>query len=239
MLQLTVSDAMNRCCALCCRVWCPPGRAHSRTSGSARNSPGEIHSNTVECCLGGCRCGCIFRNTMKLYHLISRPAAGVGHPETVCGDSLVFPVREVPTAWNHRSGEPPLSLSAPQFVSTPRLSECRPTNRPLPLHSRPKPLSESCCRAACGRPSAKSAPAWRTPCPLSPTGTGPRPGRSSSPCWWRCWSAGMSVLCMGPWGSSQVCSHTDGFSFSSDFKLSYLSYVSFLLCLLNRQINYS
>lgn len=32
----------------CCRVWCPPGRAHSRSSGSARNPPGEVNRDKVD-----------------------------------------------------------------------------------------------------------------------------------------------------------------------------------------------
>lgn len=35
--------------------------------------------------------------------LLSVFAVGISHPEAVCGDSLVFPVREIQTTWNYRS----------------------------------------------------------------------------------------------------------------------------------------
>jgi len=84
----------------------------------------------------------------------------------------------------------------------PQLPWC--TSNLSPRTSRPKPPSESCSPQGCGRPSARCAPAWRTRCRPSPTGTGPRPGHSSSAYWWRCWWAATSTLCTAPCASSQV-----------------------------------
>lgn len=70
---------------------------------------------------------------------------------------------------------------------------------------RQKLPSGSCCPTGWGSPSARCAQAWLTPCQPSPTGTGPRPGPSSSTSSWRCWSAAMSTQCTEPWECSQVC----------------------------------
>lgn len=43
---------------------------------------------------------------------------GIRHPEAVCGDSLVFPVREVQASWNHRSGKPCFILNLRKHVQT-------------------------------------------------------------------------------------------------------------------------
>lgn len=51
-----------------------------------------------------------------------------------------------------------------------------------PPRFRLKPPFGSCCRADCGRPSAKSAPALPTPSQPSLTGTGPRRGHSCLRC---------------------------------------------------------
>lgn len=171
-------------CALCHRVWCPPGRTHSRTSGSARNPPGEIDPNSFGLGGGwvwGGGVESISSNTMKLTgSLPVLQLASVILKQYVethwCSQSEKFRPPETTDQVGSRFHSP-----SPQFVIHSSSShQTQPSS--LPPHTRPKPPSESCCRAACGRPSAKCAPAWRTPCRPSPTGTGPRPGRSSSPC---------------------------------------------------------
>lgn len=137
---------------------------------------------------------------------------GISYPEAVCGDSLVFPVREVQASWNYRSGKHILTFDTSVLLFSlsiwPQRTFCAECCQTLVSPSRQKLPLEGCCPAVCERQSAKSAPVLRTPCRLSPTGTGPRPGRSCSPCWWRCWLAEMSMLFMGPWGSSQVSDQT-------------------------------
>lgn len=48
---------------------------------------------------------CVLTNIRLVTVWLAVFAVGISHPEAVCGDSLVFPVREVQASWNNRSGK--------------------------------------------------------------------------------------------------------------------------------------
>lgn len=139
-------------CALCHRVWCPPGRTDSRTSGSARNPPGEIDPNSFGLGGGGGGSGggvesiCI--NTMKL--TVSLPVLQLAsvilkqYVETHwCSQSEKFRPPETTDQVSSRFRSP-----SPQFVSTHHrvIKPNRPLSHRTPGQSRHQ-------RAAAGRPA--------------------------------------------------------------------------------------
>ena len=193
---------------LCCRVWRSPGRTHGWSSGGSRNPSGE--RSPVSTCM-----------SQFFWHYWWWPAHALSWLWLQLASVILK--QYVETHWCSQSEKfrPPettdqVNMSSPWihlfyyfFLSVwPRRTFCTECCQTLVSPSRLKLPLEGCCPAVCERQSAKSAPVLHTPCRPSPTGIGPRPGRSCSPCWWRCWLAEMSMLFMGPWGSSQVIDQT-------------------------------